>query len=173
VLPAAVLPWDAAGQPFRAAGALALLAAALAVVPAAMVLLLTGPSALPGVLVPRAVRAAWRHGRPHPRCPSRLRRLVLAADRRRCVYCGRRGGIQADHLIPWAWGGLMGLWNLTCLCARHNKVKSDYWKSRDGVVHYRPFAGARDLPEAAAVLRACRRARLNPLRYLRAAWALG
>jgi len=173
VLPAGVLPWDALGQPYHAAGALVALVLAALVVPAVMVLVLTWPTQLPGVLVPRAVRAAWRHGKPHPRCPARLRKLVIAADRGRCVYCHRRGRIQADHLIPWAWGGLLGLWNMTCLCARHNKVKSDYWTSRDGVIYYRPFGGADDMPEARKVLAACRRARLNPLRYLRAALALG
>lgn len=184
VLPAGVMPWDAAGQPYHAAGALAMLTVALLAVPGLMVLLLTWPTALPGIIVPRAVRAAWRYGlvqehvpllrKPsHPRCPAKLRRLVIKADRSRCVYCRRRCKVQADHLIPWAWGGLMGLWNLTCLCPRHNKVKSDYWESREGIAYYRPFGGARDLPEARRVLAACRRARLNPLRYLRAAWALG
>jgi hypothetical protein len=173
VLPAGAFSWDGTGQPLHVYGALACVALALAVVPFAVLTLLTFPSVLPGMLVPRAVRAAWRAGKQHPRCPARLRRAVLAADRGRCVFCGRRPGLQLDHVVPFSLGGLTWLWNLVTLCGRCNRIKSNFWIASDGYVFYRPFRGLDSADLAVLILRAERRARRNPLRWVRAAWALG
>jgi hypothetical protein len=87
------------------------------------------------------------------------------------VYCHSRAGLQLDHIRPWSAGGLTSLFNLAVLCSLHNRVKSNYWRDRDGFVHYRAFTRADDLAIAAAVLRAERRCRRSPLRWLRAARA--
>jgi hypothetical protein len=122
-------------------------------------------------LVPRARRIRYRRGRARPAIPAWLRRAVLAADRHRCVYCGSRAELQVDHIRPWAAGGLTALFNLAVLCRAHNRVKSNYWRDPDGYIHYRPFAGAADVAGATSILRAERRCRRSPLRWLRVARA--
>jgi hypothetical protein len=133
------------------------------------------PAAL-ALLVPRWLRVAWRHSRfgsQRATIPARVRRAVLAADRHCCAYCGDRSSLQLDHVKPWAVGGLASLFNLVTLCASCNKTKSNYWRFRDGYVCYRPWPGHADISQAAAILAAERRHRANPLRWIRAAWALG
>jgi hypothetical protein len=153
-------------DPGHLAGLAALAALALALVAVARCLRGCAPA-----LVPRAWRIRYRHGRARPAIPAWLRRAMLAADRHRCVFCGSRAGLQLDHIRPWASGGLTALFNLAVLCAAHNQVKSNYWRDPDGYVHYRPFAGSADVAGAASILRAERRCRRSPLRWLRVAWA--
>ena len=142
--------------------------------------------------VPRRWRVAHRHridrrtGQPVARgaqdsskIAAWLHRMVMAADRSRCIY-GRHHGEacsgkpQVDHLIPWSLGGITAFPNSAVLCAHHNVIKSNYFADDDtGWTAYRPFRGANRIGEAAAILAAERRARWNVLRYLRAARTLG
>lgn len=131
---------------------------------------------------------------------KRLRDAVLIADRRRCVHCGSHKFLEVDHILAWRAGGLTALWNLVTLCKLCNDVKSNYNVDRDGYVHYRPFRvlpgavdgphaaeykqalaalvgrglikGLNDREAAARILAAEKRARLNLLRWVRAAWVL-
>lgn len=126
----------------------------------------------PGSLVPPRWRMWWRGGeetRPH--VPQWLRRAVLAADGRRCCYCGWAGTLQLDHVRPWSLGGRTSLWNMMTLCQRCNLVKSNYWAEK-GRRWYRPWVGHSDIMQAAAILEFERRHRWNPLRLVRAAMAL-
>jgi 5-methylcytosine-specific restriction endonuclease McrA len=66
-----------------------------------------------------------RHGRPPT--PSGLRLQVFRRDGFRCVACGRRRWLQADHIRPWHYGGQTTLANLATLCVVCNRIKSDYW----------------------------------------------
>jgi hypothetical protein len=134
--------------------------------------LLSRPAVL-AVIVPRRWRAWWRHLHPgyRPHIRVRLRRAVEAADRYRCVSCREPFDLQLDHIRPWSSGGPTALWNLALLCGWCNRVKSNYWQYRSGFVSYRPY-GTGDLALAAEILRAERRARANPFRWLRACLAL-
>jgi 5-methylcytosine-specific restriction endonuclease McrA len=177
VLPAALAGWLYEGEPGHLGGLGAMTVLSLLTVPVLLLTLATAPAAFVHLLVPRSWRVRYRkrHGREGARSayiPKKLRRAVLAADRRRCVYCGAKDELQVDHGRPWARGGMATLFNCFALCKRDNRVKSDYWKDRDGTVHYHPWAGARDEKTAAAILKAERSARLNVFRWLRAAWAL-
>lgn len=152
--------------------------AALLLWPALVVSVLFLLPSAPSLLVPRSWRIAHRrrHGRDacrSARIPEFLRRLVFAADRYQCVYCGNPCLLprerQVDHGRPWSQGGNTVLGNLFTLCAYHNQVKSNYWPG----VFYRPFAGAENVAMAADILRAERLRRLSPARWIRVAWALG
>jgi hypothetical protein len=164
--------WERWARPAGWAGLLAAEAAALALVPLAVVAAVYGPPAAAGLLVPYRWRMRWRRGRRRPGIPARLRAAVLAADRYRCVWCGDPGSPQVDHIRPWSCGGRHTLWNLAVLCPAHNRVKSNYWAYRSGLVVYRSRAGSADAALAAAILAAERRARLSPARWYRASWAL-
>jgi hypothetical protein len=74
--------------------------------------------------------------------------------------------------MPWSRGGLTSLWNCSVLCALHNRIKSDYWVYRSGRACYRPWDGHANEALAADILAAERRARINLLRWLAAAWLL-
>jgi 5-methylcytosine-specific restriction endonuclease McrA len=79
--------------------------------------------------------------------------------------------LEIDHVIPWAGGGRTTLWNCMSLCPSCNGIKLNYSRDRDGYEHY---AGNRNwIPQARRVLAREKRHRLNPLRWVRAAWALG
>lgn len=124
-------------------------------------------------VAPRRWRVAYRHahGREGARSAYislRQRRAVYAADRHRCVYCHSRVSLQVDHVLPWSHGGRTWLPNMVTLCGPDNRVKSDYWPGEG----YRPFEGAGNIALAAAILAAERRARRNPLRWVRAALSL-
>lgn len=192
-VPAALAGWALAGAPAGLAGMGVFLAAAqLVIVTAALAL--AAPGQIGPALVPREKRAAyrWHHRQAHkarygtdmprPRAGrveagSRLERMVIAGYRGRCAGCYARARVtlaypQIDHITSWAGGGLTWFPNLGCLCARCNQVKSNWNKSRDGYVHYRPFYGRHDPDEAARITRACQLARRNPLVWWRAAWAM-
>jgi hypothetical protein len=141
------------------------------------------PSLLIGLFTTPRQRAARRKRRKDAgyarSAPIRswVRRAAFRADRYRCVYCHEkfRGGrgLEADHGRPYASGGFSWIFNIFALCKYHNDVKSNYWVDReDGYVHYRPYGVPGDPVLAAAILAAERRHRWNPLRWLRAAWAL-
>jgi 5-methylcytosine-specific restriction endonuclease McrA len=184
--PALGLPawgWMSLGQPLHWAGLGVLTAVALVIWPAlAMTVLALNSSVLAGSLVPRRVRARYRErqrerGIPRERQRSsyiskRLRRVTYFADRYRCAGCGERGvRLQVDHVVAWAAGGLTVLWNTMSLCEPCNGIKSNYNRDRDGYEHY--HGSRRDIYRARAILARERRHRYNPLRWTRAAWALG
>jgi 5-methylcytosine-specific restriction endonuclease McrA len=155
------------GDPGGAGGAIAALAVGALLSPF-LPLIMIGLAESPGALVPSRWRASWRYGRPRPAIPAWLRRLVYAADRYRCVYCGNGGQLQLDHVHPWSYGGRTSFWNLMTLCGSCNRVKSNYWVNERGT-HYRPFEGHGNIVAAAAILRAEKRRRWSPIRMLRAA----
>lgn len=189
--PAAAIPagaWSRLGEPGHWAGLAAGVVLGLAVIPAAIVLVIFLVPHSGAALVPRKRRKRYRnklvsHGvsREHQkssRIPDFLRQVTYAADRHKCVYCRCRFSVhelQVDHYVPWSQGGLTVPWNTLTLCAHCNRVKSNYWHG----VFYRPVsdiygdASLDNRPMAAAILARERRARLNPLRLTRAAWALG
>lgn len=123
---------------------------------------------LAGCVVPRQLRIAYRRNRPRPGVPQRIRRMVMAADRRRCVYCRSQLSPQLDHIVPWSAGGLTVLWNLAVLCGPCNRVKSNYNRDRRGKVWYRPFPGKSNAKQAELILLAELARRRNVLRWLRA-----
>lgn len=171
--PAAVMlgSWGAMGTPGGTAAAAVLAGLCVVSYPLAA---LSSPG-IPACLVTPRTRAGWRHRRPRPShvVPEWMRRLVLRADRRRCVMRhGCSDGLEVDHVRPYAGGGLAWMWNLRTLCTRHNQVKSDYWRDRDGYEHYHPRPGYSDIGLARDVLRAEKRARWYPLRYLIAVLAV-
>lgn len=169
---AAIGGWAHLGEPLRAAGFGGFLAIGLALgvmLPGFLV----SAGSLPLLLIPNRARTWWRRGREgRPHIPVRLRRAVYAADRYRCCYCGSAGNLQLDHVRPWSKGGLTSLWNMTCLCAYHNQVKSNYWITRDGRLSYRPFPGADNEALAAQILSHELRHRWSPGRWIRAGWSL-
>jgi 5-methylcytosine-specific restriction endonuclease McrA len=127
--------------------------------------------------VPRRWRVWYRrrHGREGAKSsyiPRRTRRTVYAMDRYRCVFCNSGIKIQADHIRPWRAGGLVTLWNLAVLCQQCNLVKSNYY-DKPGFEMYRAWDNHDDRAKAAAIIARERRHRYSPLRWLRAAWALG
>lgn len=142
---------------------------------------LNTPAGLLPLLVPRRWRwwyRKWVSGRwlfargrgkqRSARISKRLRAMVLRADRRRCVFCFSPVALQVDHIVPWSLGGLTCLWNCAVLCAAHNRVKSNYWRSDAGRVYYRPWEGKADAKTAAAILSVEQDRRHSVARWLRA-----
>lgn len=197
--PAVLAPlagWGYLGEPLHWAGLGVMLAAGLLVIPAAvLVVMFFLPAMIMSGLIPRRRRARHRQRLIEDGVPrnaqrssyisASLRRVVLAADRNRCSYCGARlhihvAWLEVDHMVAWSGGGLTTLFNCRALCQPCNGVKLNYSVDRDGYIHYRGYKGLRAgqaLPrvvlDAADILRAERRGRWNPLRLWRAAWALG
>lgn len=170
--------WGQLGRPGHAIGLAVLAALALVIWPVAVIaVVFVLPGALHALLIPRKLRI-WHRGRIDRDCyiPKWLRRVTLAADRRRCVACGAHGRVarvEIDHYCPWRAGGVISLWNMMVLCHVCNVTKSNYWVERGGYTWYRPFPGYDDKGEAARILAIEHRRRLNPARWVRAAWALG
>ena len=179
--PAVVLPawgWLRLHQPGSFAGLAVAAVLGLAVIPAAIVLVIFLIPHSGAALVPRSWRKRYRrnHGpretQRSSRIPDLLRRVTFAADRHKCAYCRKRFSVhelQVDHYVPWSQGGLTTPWNTLTLCAPDNRVKSNFYPG----VFYRPWPGSDNERMAREIFRAERRARLNPLRLTRAAWALG
>jgi hypothetical protein len=192
--PALGLPlwgWDYLGlqhlrQPYEWVTLGLMVLAALLVIPAAIVALLFFAPKIPAGCVPRDWRKRYRkrliargtpRGSQHSSYISKpLRRVVLAAGRNRCAACPTRiweGFCEMDHIMPWSLGGLTTLFNLMALCPRCNQTKSNFWRFRAGNTVYVPRPGFSNQALADEILGKERRARWNPLRLLRAAWALG
>jgi len=188
--------WVYLREPFRWAGLGVMAAAGLIAVPPVIVItLFFVPALVIGGVFPRRWRVRYRQrqidaGRPRESQRSSyisasLRRVVLAADRYRCVACKARLGVhvawlEIDHMISWRGGGRTTFFNCSALCQPCNGIKSNYSVDRDGYIHYHGYRGLRagqPLPpavlQAAEILRRERRHRWNPLRLFRAAWALG
>jgi 5-methylcytosine-specific restriction endonuclease McrA len=186
------LVWQHAGRPAAAVGLAAAAVVGVLVVPPLLLVVAAFPGVLPSLLVSKRTRQWWRgygqskppswltwrrkdpHGRKKP--PARLRRKVLAADRKRCLWCGRKAGagvvLQLDHWVAFAAGGLNWVLNFFTLCRDCNMMKSNYNVEDDGYVHYRPWGAAyNDRSAAARILAAESRQRWNLLRLWRAAFA--
>jgi hypothetical protein len=175
---AGVLPWARFHEPGHLYGLLACALLALAVLPTVLLLVAFGVPYLTSGLIPREWRANHRQkytreSQKSARIPAWLVRATKAADRYRCVHCGRAEHLQIDHVIPWSLGGMTALFNLMTLCDVCNRTKSNYWVRRNGTVCYNPFRGLNRPAVAAAITRSERRRRANPLRWTRAAHSLG
>jgi hypothetical protein len=128
-------------------------------------------SVLWALLAGRRRRARYRMGHGRRGAPSafvgaRLERIVLWADRGRCVVCGDRARVQVDHVQPWAGGGLTWLPNVAVLCRAHNVIKGNYSVDPDGFVHMRVRS---NIPAAREIIAAERAARRRPVRWVRLA----
>lgn len=190
--------WLYLREPMRFAGLAAMAAAGILTVPALVVFTLF---CLPGIVIGGPFRQ-WRirHRAHHDRarCKSAyitagLRRVVLAMDRNRCLYCGITAAelamlpprvnldgrltprrLHVDHGMPWRAGGRTILFNLGVLCDEHNEIKLNYWRERNGYTWYRPQCRTPErLALAADITRVVRRHRWSVPRLMRAAWALG
>lgn len=71
----------------------------------------------------RVVRVAPEEGR---RLPDDTRGLVLRRDRYRCVFCGKGGLLEVDHIVPWSAGGSDDMDNLRTLCRPCNQDRSNF-----------------------------------------------
>ena len=63
-----------------------------------------------------------------PRDPHRrkiTRRAVFARDGWTCMYCGSRGSLTVDHVIPRSKGGTSSWENIVASCAPCNRRKGD------------------------------------------------
>ena len=62
---------------------------------------------------------SWRKGEtPNRHVWRKLRVAILDRDGWKCVQCGRRAGLQVDHILPISEGGDMyAASNLQTLCA--------------------------------------------------------
>ena len=185
-----VVLWGTLHEPLRAAGLLALLTLG-ALMGLTVPALLVSLDKVPMLLIPPRVIANHRtklingsfFRAPVPRAeqrsqdiPKRVQRAVLRADKYRCVWCGGggvvKGDLHVDHIRPWRGGGLTAIWNLMTLCANCNLIKCNYWRDRDGFIHYRYGLGSPHLAEAARILNYEKRHRLSPARWVRAGYDL-
>jgi 5-methylcytosine-specific restriction endonuclease McrA len=189
--PALGLPvygWEYLGRPVAVAGADAvwwaaaglgvLVLAGLLIIPGLFVTVVAFGPDLPKRCVPRSWRAGYRsrHGRIGAKSSvitERTRRLVYAADRHRCVWCGSRVDLAVDHHVAWAWGGLTILANLFTLCGTCNGRKLDYWEDWHGTAHFSRHFNLANRDFAHAVFRRERWRKWSPFRMIRIAWALG
>lgn len=55
-----------------------------------------------------------------------LRIEVYKRDHSRCVWCGREGRLELDHITPWSAGGPDEFDNLRTLCHSCNEYRSNY-----------------------------------------------
>jgi 5-methylcytosine-specific restriction endonuclease McrA len=190
--------WAALGHPFsipgvqaawsQAAGLFVMVMAGLAVIPVVFVTLVCFAPDLPKLAVPRSWRASYRNRQDRygykkrsradqksSYISTRLRRLINAADRFRCVACGMPG-TDVDHRIPWSWGGLTILWNCFTLCPTCNRViKVDYWEDWHGHPHWGRHFNRENQAAAHYIFRreSGLHGRWNLLRLFRIAWAVG
>ncbi|RHV96964.1 HNH endonuclease [Odoribacter sp. OF09-27XD] len=68
----------------------------------------------------------WLNYNTSPRFASKkLRSLVLDKFNYTCQKCGSHENLQIDHIIPYSQGGKTVFNNLTVLCRKCNRQKSD------------------------------------------------
>lgn len=191
--------WLYLGEPYHWAGLAAMAVAGTVTVP---LFLLWALFILPAVIIGGPFRQLRiRHRLHHDRAlcksaviPAALRRIILAADRNRCLYCGitaealaalpptlgrdgrlRKRCLHIDHSMPWKGpGGRTTVLNMVTLCDRHNEIKLNWWRERNGYVWYRPEARSEEnLRLAEIITMTVRQRRWAPLRLLRIVWAMG
>ncbi len=69
------------------------------------------------------------------------RRAVFARDGWECQYCGRKGSLTMDHVIPRSKGGDTSWENVVACCATCNRRKGDRSVSQSGMkLRTRPAA---------------------------------
>ena len=69
------------------------------------------------------------------------RRAVFARDGWECQYCGRRGSLTMDHVIPRSKGGDTSWENVVACCATCNRRKGDRSVAQSGMkLSARPMA---------------------------------
>lgn len=61
------------------------------------------------------------------------RRAVFARDSWECQYCGRRGSLTMDHVIPRSKGGDTSWENVVACCASCNRRKGDRSVAQSGM----------------------------------------
>jgi 5-methylcytosine-specific restriction endonuclease McrA len=61
------------------------------------------------------------------------RRAVFARDGWECQYCGGRGSLTMDHVIPRSKGGDTSWENVVACCAQCNRRKGDRSVSQSGM----------------------------------------
>lgn len=172
-----LITWLWSGQPYSWGPLLVVWAFAIITWPLLWLASVAGVPAVVAACWPREWRMRWRKTHDRPAIPAWIRRATEAADRHRCLFCWHLGtvnpvALQWDHIRPWSCGGLTSVFNGATLCRQHNAIKSNYWPWPDGRVTYRYRADPDRMAIAAAILAVERRARYNPLRWLRAAWAI-
>lgn len=91
------------------------------------------------------------------RIPGHVRDAVLSRDDGRCAFigtggnrCRQRGGLEFDHIVPWALGGRSDvLSNIRLLCREHHQSEArqvfgaEFLRRRIGREGRRPGAGRR------------------------------
>jgi hypothetical protein len=65
------------------------------------------------------------------RLPEHVRFLVLRRDSVQCVFCGNKGRLEIDHIIPWSAGGSDDMDNLRTLCHSCNQTRSNFASEGD------------------------------------------
>jgi hypothetical protein len=58
--------------------------------------------------------------------PQELRYAIAYRDKYRCRWCGSKGQLQLDHVIPWSNGGPDTDTNLRILCKSCNERRSNF-----------------------------------------------
>ena len=67
------------------------------------------------------------------------RRAVFARDRWACQYCGSRGNLTVDHVVPRSKGGPSSWENIVTSCAPCNRRKGDQLLNHAGMkLHRQP-----------------------------------
>ncbi|HVE67284.1 MAG TPA: HNH endonuclease [Solirubrobacteraceae bacterium] len=67
------------------------------------------------------------------------RRAVFARDRWTCQYCGSRGNLTVDHVVPRSKGGPSSWDNIVASCAPCNRRKGDQLLRQAGMkLHRQP-----------------------------------
>src|SRR3954451_10882587 len=61
------------------------------------------------------------------------RRAVFARDRWTCQYCGSRGNLTVDHVVPRSKGGASNWENIVTSCAPCNRRKGDQLLNHAGM----------------------------------------
>ncbi|AEW93359.1 MULTISPECIES: HNH endonuclease [Streptomycetaceae] len=96
-------------------------------------------SAAVEVEVPRVIRLSRYVRVPFRQRAPWSRRGVLARDRHRCAYCGRRA-TTVDHVVPRSRGGQDTWLNTVAACAADNHRKADRTPEQAGMrLLIRPF----------------------------------
>jgi 5-methylcytosine-specific restriction endonuclease McrA len=92
----------------------------------------SGSSTVPRPVVSRLVCSVRVPRDPHRR--KITRRAVFARDNWTCQYCGSRGQLTVDHVIPRSKGGDSSWENIVASCAPCNRRKGDSLPHQAGMI---------------------------------------